>query len=166
MGNIKKSARGVLLAQKIKTLKEIQERDSTNKDESKILQECISSLEYEIRNKDIILMEISDIAEGIYKVNLNTKTRKQDFVHARQLAHFLAYTYTKVTTTKIGLLIGGVHHATVNHGVQLWQDCIDQNMKFPKVNVVECELLQEAVFALKKKFGGLVMVRSLVERNK
>ena len=46
---------------------------------------------------------------------IHTKSRKREVVQARQIAMFLAKSYTDFSTAKIGALIGHKDHATVLH---------------------------------------------------
>ena len=46
---------------------------------------------------------------------IHTKSRKREVVQARQIAMFLAKSYTDFSTAKIGTLIGNKDHATVLH---------------------------------------------------
>ncbi|MBR5350264.1 MAG: chromosomal replication initiator protein DnaA, partial [Prevotella sp.] len=43
------------------------------------------------------------------------KSRKQEYVNARQVSMYLALKYTKMPTSRIGKLIGGRDHSTVIH---------------------------------------------------
>ncbi len=46
------------------------------------------------------------------------KSRKADIVLVRQLSMYLAQQHTKLTNSKIGILIGNRNHATVIHSVK------------------------------------------------
>ena len=52
---------------------------------------------------------------GLEPATIHTKSRKRDVVQARQVAMYLAKTYTDLSTAKIGNLIGNRDHATVLH---------------------------------------------------
>ena len=52
---------------------------------------------------------------GLEPAAIHTKSRKRDVVQARQVAMYLAKTYTDLSTAKIGNLIGNRDHATVLH---------------------------------------------------
>lgn len=47
--------------------------------------------------------------------DINSRSRKHDFVTARQIAMYLAQKYTKMPAGRIGKLIGGRDHSTVLH---------------------------------------------------
>ncbi len=46
---------------------------------------------------------------------VNSKSRKRDFVMARQVSMYLAQKYTKMTASRIGKLVGNRDHSTVIH---------------------------------------------------
>lgn len=52
---------------------------------------------------------------GLEMNAIHTKSRKREVVQARQVAMFLAKTYTDYSTSKIGKFIGNKDHATVLH---------------------------------------------------
>ena len=66
-------------------------------------------------------LTIDDILEkvcqhfGVTQQNIYSKSRKRDFVQARQVSMYLAQKYTKMPNARIGQLIGGRDHSTVIH---------------------------------------------------
>ncbi|CCY50517.1 chromosomal replication initiator protein dnaA [Bacteroides sp. CAG:189] len=52
---------------------------------------------------------------GLETNAIHTKSRKREVVQARQVAMYLAKTYTDFSTSKIGKFIGNKDHATVLH---------------------------------------------------
>lgn len=66
-------------------------------------------------------LTIDDIIETVCKhYNVSTKSvssrsRKREFVVARQVAMFMAQKYTKMPASRIGKLVGGRDHSTVIH---------------------------------------------------
>ena len=64
-------------------------------------------------------LTVDDIIESVcqhYNVtpaNINSRSRKKDFVMARQVAVYLAQKYTKLPASRIGRLVGGRDHSTV-----------------------------------------------------
>ena len=64
-------------------------------------------------------LTIDEIIESVcqhYNVtpaNINSRSRKKDFVMARQVAVYLAQKYTKLPASRIGRLVGGRDHSTV-----------------------------------------------------
>jgi chromosomal replication initiator protein len=66
-------------------------------------------------------LTIDDILEKVcqhYNVSQQQvfgKSRKRDYVQARQVSMYLAQKYTKMPTSRIGQLIGGRDHSTVLH---------------------------------------------------
>ena len=66
-------------------------------------------------------LTIDDIVETVcHHFNVSTtaigsKSRKREFVVARQVSMYLAQKYTKMPTSRIGKLVGGRDHSTVIH---------------------------------------------------
>ncbi len=50
---------------------------------------------------------------NVTPANINSRSRKKDFVMARQVAVYLAQKYTKLPASRIGRLVGGRDHSTV-----------------------------------------------------
>ena len=69
---------------------------------------------------------------GVEAKDIYSKTRKSEVVQARQVAMYLAKSYTDLSAAKIGSLIGNKDHATVLHAcktikAQLEVDKVFQN---------------------------------------
>jgi chromosomal replication initiator protein len=66
-------------------------------------------------------LTIDDIVETVcnhFNVStaaISSKSRKREFVVARQVSMYLAQKYTKMPTSRIGKLVGGRDHSTVIH---------------------------------------------------
>ena len=54
---------------------------------------------------------------GLEEEIIRTKSRRREVVHARQVAMYLAKEHTDLSSSKIGVLIGGRDHATVLHAL-------------------------------------------------
>ncbi len=84
-------------------------------------------------NKEISIDYIQKIVSeyfGLTVEQINSKTRKRNIVQARQLAMFLAKTYTKTSLTTIGLHCGNKDHATVLHACKTVQNLIETDREF------------------------------------
>ena len=71
--------------------------------------------------KDISLDKIVEEVSVIYNVkqeDIYGKSRKAEIVLARQLSIYLAQMCTKLSASKIGLMIGNKNHATVLHSIK------------------------------------------------
>lgn len=91
--------------------------------------------------KEITLDNVMELVCKHYELEestLRSTTRKRDVVRARQIAMYLAKTYTELSTSKIGTLIGGRDHATVLHACKL----IKGQLAVDKVFRKEMEELQ------------------------
>ncbi|MDD6111384.1 MAG: helix-turn-helix domain-containing protein, partial [Prevotellaceae bacterium] len=73
------------------------------------------------------------------------RSRKRDYVAARQLSMYFAQKYTKMPASRIGQLIGGRDHSTVIHSCS----AIEQRLKVDKAFVEEFNSI-ECSFKLKK----------------
>ncbi len=76
--------------------------------------------------------------------DVNSKSRKADFVRARQVSMYLAQKYTKIPASRIGKLVGNRDHSTVLHS------CMQVEKRL-KVDTAFSEEIQsiEASFKLK-----------------
>ena len=79
-------------------------------------------------------LTIDDIIEKVcthYNVTpaaVNSKSRKRDYVVARQVTMFLAQKYTKMPASRIGRLVGNRDHSTVIHSCNK----VEQRLKIDK----------------------------------
>ena len=96
-------------------------------------------------------LTIDDIVEkvckhyGVNQQNVFSKSRKRDFVQARQIAMYLAQKHTKMPASRIGQLIGGRDHSTVIHSC----NTIEKRLKIDKMFVAELSSIENS-FKLKK----------------
>ena len=60
--------------------------------------------------------------------NINSRSRKRDYVVARQVSMYLAQKYTKMPASRIGKLVGGRDHSTVIHSCSQ----VEQRLKIDK----------------------------------
>lgn len=80
----------------------------------------------------------------ITQEDLFSKSRKAPVVLVRQAAMFLAQKLTKLTSSRIGQLIGGRNHATVLHAIQQVKDRIATDNDFAKqIGEVESSLTKK-----------------------
>lgn len=79
-------------------------------------------------------LTVEEIIESVcqhYNVtpaNINSRSRKKDYVMARQVSIYLAQKYTKMPATRIGKLVGGRDHSTVIYSCNQ----VEQRMKIDK----------------------------------
>jgi chromosomal replication initiator protein len=96
-------------------------------------------------------LTIDDIVEkvckhyGVNQQNVFSKSRKRDYVQARQIAMYLAQKHTKMPASRIGQLIGGRDHSTVIHSC----NTIEKRLKIDKMFVAELSSIENS-FKLKK----------------
>ncbi len=95
-------------------------------------------------------LTVDDILEVVcqhYHVtpqNVFSKSRKRDYVQARQVSMYLAQKHTKMPTSRIGQLIGGRDHSTVIHSCTT----VEERLKVDKAFVEELESMENS-FKLK-----------------
>ena len=78
---------------------------------------------------------------GLEPNAIHTKSRKRDVVQARQVAMYLAKTYTDLSTAKIGNLIGNRDHATVLHACKTIKALKDVDKAFQtEIDEIQAEL--------------------------
>jgi len=95
-------------------------------------------------------LTIDDIIEkvclhyGVAQQHVFSKSRKRDYVQARQVSMYLAKKYTKMPDSRIGQLIGGRDHSTVIHSCST----IERRLKVDKAFVDELNSIEHS-FKLK-----------------
>ena len=82
---------------------------------------------------------------GVAQQHVFSKSRKRDYVQARQVSMYLAQKYTKMPTSRIGQLIGGRDHSTVLHSCST----VEQRLKVDKAFSAELSSIENS-FKLKK----------------
>ena len=81
-------------------------------------------------------LTVNDIIDSVcehYNVtpsNINCRSRKKDYVTARQVSIYLAQKYTKMPATRIGKLVGGRDHSTVIYSCNQVEQRIKYDKKF------------------------------------
>ncbi len=105
-----------------------------------IAQQVLSrSLKAQKRSVTIeMIMEATCSYFNVSQEDVMSKTRKANIVMVRQLAMYFANKLTKMTTSKIGLYIGGRNHATVLHSIKQIQGRLSVDSAFQEqVNEIE-----------------------------
>lgn len=70
-----------------------------------------------------------------------SKSRKANIVQVRQVTMYLAQRLTKLTSSKIGLMVGGRNHATVLHSVKQVRDRMALDKEFAQsIHAIEAKL--------------------------
>ncbi len=69
---------------------------------------------------------------GVSQDDVFSKSRKANIVLVRQISMYLAQKLTKLTTSKIGMHIGGRNHATVLHSIRIVTDRMAMDKDFAK----------------------------------
>ena len=70
--------------------------------------------------------------EGINSELFSSKSRKREYVQARQRSMYFAKKYTKLSLTEIGYECGGKDHATVLHANKTVSNLIDTDFEYRK----------------------------------
>lgn len=81
---------------------------------------------------------------NVSAISVSSKSRKREFVQARQVIMYMAQKYTKMPASRIGKLIGGRDHSTVLHSCSQ----VEQRMKVDKTFSDELQSIENA-FKLK-----------------
>ena len=96
-------------------------------------------------------LTIDDILEkvcqhfGVAQQHVFSKSRKRDYVEARQVSMYLAKKYTKMPDSRIGQLIGGRDHSTVIHSCST----VEKRLMIDKAFVAQINSIEHS-FKLKK----------------
>ncbi len=101
-----------------------------------------------IDDKPLTVDEIIETVCNHYNVSLSSvssRSRKKEFVMARQVSMYLAQKYTKMPASRIGKLVGGRDHSTVIHSCSK----IESLLKVDKSFYAELSSIENS-FKLKK----------------
>ena len=96
-------------------------------------------------------LTVDDILEkvcqhyGVTQQNVFSKSRKREYVQARQVSMYLSQKHTKMPNARIGKLIGGRDHSTVIHSC----NAVEQRLNTDKSFAAEIHEI-EASFSLKQ----------------
>ena len=113
------------------------------------LAERIIKRAVKLNNQPLTVEDILNKVCTHYNVSVasvNSKSRKRDFVVARQVAMYLAQKFTKMPASRIGKLVGGRDHSTVLHSC----DTVAQRLKIDKAFSEEVTSIENS-FRLKKQ---------------
>lgn len=101
-----------------------------------------------IDNEPLTIDDILDTVCNHFNVSATavaSRSRKRDYVTARQVSMYLAQKYTKMPASRIGKLVGGRDHSTVIHSCTQ----IEQRIKTDKLFCNEIQSIENS-FKLKK----------------
>lgn len=96
-----------------------------NRDIDLSIAQLVINQSVKAQKKSITIEMIMDAVCSYFSVSqedVMSKTRKANIVLVRQVAMYLAAKTTKMSTSKIGLYIGGRNHATVLHSIKQVQN--------------------------------------------
>ncbi len=98
-----------------------------------------------ITDGDAVLNQIVDTVCEYYRESRSlvlSKTRKQPAMRHRQIIHFLARKYTKLSLSVIGRLVGNANYATTIHSVKTIQECLKDDIIFGnEIDIIERQIL-------------------------
>ena len=126
-------------------------------------------------------LTIDEIIESVcqhYNVttaNVNSRSRKKEYVMARQVSIYLAQKYTKLSASRIGRMVGGRDHATVIYScnqveqrIKIRQEVLKRNFKYREfIQNEELTILLHKQFELSvlfllpvllPRYGNIVLV--------
>ena len=86
-----------------------------------------------LEKKQLTIKKIQEIVCRYFNLDealIQTKSRKQEIVQARQITMFFAKKYTDSSFSHIGKVVGGKDHATVMHAVKTVKDQIEISKSF------------------------------------
>jgi chromosomal replication initiator protein len=115
-----------------------------NKDVDLELAERVVNKVVRTEKKQITLEKIQNVVSDYFKIDqkeIQSRSRKQEIVQARQVTMFLSKKYTDYSYSHIGNLVGKRNHATVLHACRTIQDNLDIDKSFRiAMNDIECLL--------------------------
>ena len=102
--------------------------------------------EVQNRPQELTPKQILECTCSYFEIDPNdvlSKSRKANVVTARQVTMYLVQKHTRLSTTKIGLAIGGRNHATVLHSCQCIEERMGSDSAFSsRIEEIEAQLLQ------------------------
>lgn len=108
------------------------------------LAESVLAKFIEKEQKEINVENIKSLVCGVLEIDekqITGKSRKRDFVSARQIIMYLAKNYTSASYKEIGESFGGRDHSTVIHACKAVKDQIETNKLFrDKLNKLEKDI--------------------------
>ena len=102
-----------------------------------------------VDEKPLTMDDIVEIVCNHYNVTVtavNSKSRKRDYVVARQVTMYLAQKFTKMPASRIGKLVGNRDHSTVIHSCSKVEERL-------KVDAAFCDEISSIENGLKIKRG-------------
>ncbi|QDP56648.1 MAG: putative bacterial DnaA helix-turn-helix protein [Prokaryotic dsDNA virus sp.] len=107
------------------------------------------------------LKQIREIVESHTKIDIGDKSRIQKFVYTRAMYFALCREYTLFGLAEIGKSIGK-NHATVLHGVKLFNDWISEHEDF---YIKQYEKIEHEIQVKFKVRGGKLKTRGYYKRK-
>ena len=107
------------------------------KKEKQLTKYRVKMLKYKPEKSEII--SVDSIKENVCNYfglpvdHLNSQSRKREIVQTRQICHYFAKKYTKLSLIQIGWDIGGKDHATVLHSIKTVNNLMDTDIKYRKM---------------------------------
>ena len=101
-----------------------------------------------IDNEPLTIDDILDTVCNHFNVStaaVTSRSRKRDYVVARQVSMYLAQKYTKMPASRIGKLVGGRDHSTVIHSCTQ----VENRLKIDKLFCSEVQSIENS-FKLKR----------------
>lgn len=115
-----------------------------NKEIDLTLAKRIVSKVAKVEDKVITIDQIIEIVSKYFNIDISaihSRSRKREIASARQMAMYLAKTYTESSTTNIGRCIGNRNHATVLHACKV----VQEQCEVDKVLRADFEALQREI---------------------
>lgn len=97
------------------------------------LAECVIKHSVKVESNPLTVEDIIESVCQHYNVtpaNINSRSRKKDYVMARQVSIYLAQKYTKMPASRIGRLVGGRDHSTVIYSCNQVEQRLKVDRKF------------------------------------
>jgi hypothetical protein len=106
-------------------------------------------VEEDEREKIVTIYDLYKAACKIYGLEedqFKTKGRKREYVYARDVVYYLAYTHLRMTLAAIGRFMGGRDHSTIIHGKSIVMDAIDEPKRNPQLHSMYLQFYKRCSF--------------------
>lgn len=123
-------------------------------DASETITKLVSTLKYMESTADTIILPplvVIGVVQDKYKIQINTRSRKKEYVNARHIACYLLKKFTRMTLTDIADFVGIIDHTTVLYAITNVKKFMSLEPKYVD-NIFELE--EQLVNIYKEKYAG------------
>lgn len=118
-------------------------------EEMATVKETALAVEEDEREKIVTIYDLYKASCNIFGLDegkWKSACRKREYVYARDIVYYLAYTHLRMTLAAIGRFVGGRDHSTVIHGKELVVQAIDEPKRNPQMHSMYLQFYNRCSF--------------------